>query len=51
MEQRWKQSKRQDTHLHSFPTFEARTAKVEQALLTFANIPEAILALCSLPAE
>lgn len=25
------------THLHSFPTFEALTEKVEQALLTFTH--------------
>lgn len=47
----WKKIKQQDTHLHYFPTFEALTAKVEQALLKFANIPEEILALCSLPTE
>jgi transposase len=46
-----KKSKQRETHLHSFPTFEALTAKVEQALSKFANIPEEILALCSLPAE
>jgi hypothetical protein len=46
---RWKKMQQQETHLHSFPTFEALTEKVEQALLTFANIPEAMLALCSLP--
>jgi DDE superfamily endonuclease len=49
IEKLWKKSKQQDTHLHSFPTFEALTDKVEQALLTFANIAEEILALCSLP--
>jgi rhamnose utilization protein RhaD (predicted bifunctional aldolase and dehydrogenase) len=38
-----------DTPLHSFPTFEALTEKVEQALRKFANIPEAMLALYSLP--
>lgn len=42
---------KQDTHLHYFPTFEALTNKVEQALLKFANSPEEILALCSLPTE
>ena len=47
----WKKIKQQDTHLHYFPTFEALTDKVEQALLKFANIPEEILALCGLPAE
>jgi transposase len=51
IEKLWKKIKQQDTHLHYFPTFEALTDKVEQALLKFANIPEEILALCSLPAE
>ena len=49
IEQRWKKSKPQETPLHYFPTFEALTKKVEQALLKCANIPEEILALCSLP--
>jgi transposase len=49
IEKLWKKIKQQDTHLHYFPTFEALTEKVEQALLKFANIPEEILALCSLP--
>jgi len=49
IEKLWKKSKQQETPLHSFPTFEALTEKVEQALLTFTNAPEAILALCSLP--
>jgi len=43
IEKLWKKIKQQDTHLHYFPTFEALTAKVEQALLKFANIPEEIL--------
>jgi transposase len=51
IEKLWKKIKQQDTHLHYFPTFEALAAKVEQALLKFANIPEEILALCSLPVE
>jgi hypothetical protein len=51
IEKLWKKIKQQETHLHYFPTFEALTEKVEQALLTFANIPEAILTLCSLPTE
>ena len=51
IEKLWKKIKQQETHLHYFPTFEALTEKVEQALRTFANIPEAILALCSLPTE
>lgn len=41
----------QETHLHYFPTFAALTDKVEQVLLKFANIPEEILAPCSLPPE
>jgi transposase len=51
IEKLWKKIKQQETHLHYFPTFEALTDKVEQALLKFANIPEEILALCSLPTE
>jgi transposase len=51
IEKLWKKIKQQDTHLHYFPTFEDLTDKVEQALLKFANIPEEILALCSLPTE
>ncbi len=41
--------KNEGTQLHSFPTFDALTATVEQALLTFAHTPAAMLALCSLP--
>jgi transposase len=51
LEKLWKKIKQQDTHLHYFPTFEALTEKVEQALLKFTNAPEEILALCSLPTE
>jgi transposase len=51
IEKLWKKIKQHETHLHHFPTFEALTEKVEQALLAFANIPEEILALCSLPTE
>ena len=51
IEKLWKKIKQQETHLHYFPTFEALTEKVEQALLTFAHIPEEILTLCSLPTE
>ena len=40
IEKLWKKIKQQETHLHYFPTFEALTEKVEQALLKFANIPE-----------
>ncbi len=49
IEKLWKKIKQQDTHLHDFPTFEALTEKVEQALLKFANAPAEVLALCSLP--
>jgi transposase len=51
IEKLWKKIKQHETHLHYFPTFEALTEKVEQALLTFTNTPEEILALCSLPTE
>jgi transposase len=51
IEKLWKKIKQQETHLHYFPTFEALTEKVEQALLKFANAPEEVLALCGLPTE
>ena len=51
IEKLWKKIKQQDTHLHYFPTFEALTEKVEQALLKFTNTPEEILTLCGLPTE
>jgi transposase len=51
IEKLWKKIKQHDTHLHYFPTFEALTNKVEQALLKFTNTPEEILSLCSLPTE
>jgi transposase len=51
IEKLWKKVKKEGTHLHYFPTFDALTAKVEQALLKFANTPAEILALCSLPTE
>ena len=51
IEKLWKKIKQQDPHLHYFPTFEALTEKVEQALLKFTHTPEEILALCSLPTE
>ena len=46
-----KKSKQQETPLHSFPTCEALTDEVEQALLQVATIPADILALCSLPTD
>lgn len=51
IEKLWKQVKQEDTHLHYFPTFEALTTKVEQALVKFAQAPQAILSLCGLPRE
>jgi transposase len=51
IEKLWKKITQQDTHMHYFPTFEALTEKVEQALLKFANAPEEVLALCGLPTE
>jgi transposase len=51
IEKLWKKVKKEGTHLHYFPTFEALTDTVEQALLKFANTPKEILSLCSLPTE
>ena len=51
IEKLWKKLKQQETHMHYFPTFDALTGKVEQALLRFENAPQEILALCSLPEE
>ena len=51
IEKLWKKIKQQDIPLHYFPTFEALTERVEQALCKFTNAPEEILALCSLPTE
>jgi transposase len=51
IEKLWKKLKEQETHLHYFPTFAALSEKVEQALIKFAQAPQAILSLCSLPEE
>ena len=51
IEKLWKKLKQQETHLQYFPTFEALTQKVEQALIKFENAPQEILSLCSLPEE
>ena len=51
IEKLWKKVKKEGTHLHYFPTFEALTDTVERALLKFANTPAEILTLCSLPTE
>jgi transposase len=51
IEKLWKKVKKEGTHFQYFPTFQALTDKVEQALLTFANTPKEILSLCSLPTE
>jgi transposase len=49
IEKLWKKVKKEGTHLQYFPTFAALTEKVEHTLLKFANTPEEILSLCSLP--
>ncbi len=51
IEKLWKKIKEHETHLHYFPTFDALTEKVEEALLKFENAPVEILALCSLPED
>jgi len=51
IEKLWKKIKQHETHLVYFPTFEALTAKVEQALVRFANAREDILSLFGLPAK
>jgi transposase len=51
IEKLWKTIKQQDTPVHYFPTFEALTARVEQALFKFAHAPAEVLALCGLPTE
>ena len=51
IEKLWKKIKQQETHWHYFPTFEALTDRVEQALGKFAQTPQEILALCGLPEE
>ena len=51
IEKLWKKLKEQETHLHYFPTFDALSEKVEQALIKFENTPQQILALCNLPEE
>ncbi len=51
IEKLWKKIKQRETHLHYFPTFEALSEKVEQALLKFEHAPQEILTLCSLPEE
>lgn len=50
IEKLWKAIKTKETHLHHFPTFEALTDKVEQALLRFQNAQTEILTLCGLEA-
>jgi transposase len=50
-EKRWTQITQPDTHVPYFPTFEALTVKVEQALFKFAHTPQDVLALCGLPTE
>lgn len=45
IEKLWKKLKEHHTHLRFFPSFEALTTKVDQALLAFANAPMEILSL------
>jgi hypothetical protein len=51
IEKLWQQITQQDAHVHDFPTVDALTEKVEEALRKFANAPQEVLALCSLPIE
>jgi transposase len=51
LEKLWKKVKKAGTHLQDFPTFEALTDTVEQALLKLAKTPKEILPLGSLPTE
>jgi DDE superfamily endonuclease len=51
IEKLWQQITRQDAHVHDFPTVDALTEKVEQALCKFASAPQEGLALCTLPTE
>ena len=51
IEKLWKKIKQTDTHLQYFETFEALTAKVDQALVKFANAREEILSLFGLDAK
>lgn len=51
IEKLWKTIKQKETHLQYFETFEALTAKVEQALVKFANARDEILSLFGLEAS
>lgn len=48
-EKLWKKVKTEGPHWQYFPTFQALTDTVEQALLKFAHTPKEMLSLCSLP--
>lgn len=50
IEKLWKRIKEKETHLHYFPTFEALTKKVHQALFNFQNAEEEVLSVCGLAA-
>lgn len=50
IEKLWKRIKEKETHMHYFPTFEALTKKVHQALLNFQNAEEEVLSVCGLAA-
>ncbi len=51
IEKLWKKIKQTETHLQYFPTFEALSAKVEQALVKFAKARQEILSLFGLAAK
>lgn len=50
IEKLWKKIKQQDTHLVYFPTFESLIARVDLALVKFADKAQEVLALFGLPA-
>jgi transposase len=51
IEKLWKNIKKDEIHLHYFPTFDSLKQKVEQALLHFANRQKDILGLFGLYEE
>ena len=48
IEKLWRRVKSKETHLQYFPTFEALTQKVDEALLKFANIGQEIMSIFGL---
>ena len=45
IEKLWKKIKKNGTHRHDFPTFEALVSKVHEILPMFENAPEEVLPL------